>query len=209
MATPVVSGAIVKLSNEKIRKYHLARAPRDPPAAAHTTRLHAIRSLSLLSYFRTALFPSSLSFSFCRFHDDGRNNRGAFGRLPAVTGDGTAGSLVKWLEVSKGRDRGWEGGKNGQSFVRPIPARATESRENFRINEGILFEIILRHQRRKSAPPLTLSGKPASRSPERYLPFFIRPLGDAHVVLRDAFRAELRGRPSIIRRDRGIFAINM
>lgn len=42
---------------------------------------------------------------------------------------------------------------------------------------------------KKSAPPLKLSGKPASRSPERYLPFFIKPLGEARVVLRDAFRA--------------------
>lgn len=42
---------------------------------------------------------------------------------------------------------------------------------------------------KKSAPPLIFSGKPASRSPERYLPFFIRPLGDARVMLRDAFRA--------------------
>lgn len=31
MATPVISGAIVKLSNEKIRKYHLARAPTARP----------------------------------------------------------------------------------------------------------------------------------------------------------------------------------
>lgn len=89
-----------------------------------------------------------------------------------------------------------------------------ESRENFQINEGILFEIILRHQRRKSAPPLILSSKPASHFPRRYLPFFIRPLGDAHVVLRDAFRAAVSYAvgPRLYdgtTRDRGIFAINM
>lgn len=119
---------------------------------SHTTRLHAVRSLSLLSLSRRSL--SSLSVSFSHFQDDGWNNRGAFGRLPAVTGDGTAGSLVKWLEVSKGRDRGWKGGKNGQSFVRPILTRATESRENFQINEDILFQIMLRHQRRSRRRPL-------------------------------------------------------
>lgn len=42
---------------------------------------------------------------------------------------------------------------------------------------------------KKSTPSLMLSGKPASRSLERYLPFFIEPLDDARAVLRDAFRA--------------------
>lgn len=94
MATPVVSGAIVKLSNEKIRKYHLARAPR-PAAAASTDPPAFTRPLSfspVRAAAAAALFPSSLSFSRCRarFLDDGWNKRaGAFGRLPAVTGDGT------------------------------------------------------------------------------------------------------------------------
>lgn len=151
MATPVVSGAIVKLSNEKIRKYHLARAPR----AIHPPQPYNPPSRRPLSFSPPPF--ARLSFLFIRLIlplPRRRNNRGAFGRLPAVTGDGTAGSLVKWLEVSKGRDRGWEGGKNGQSFVRPIPARATESRENFQINEDILFQIMLRHQRRSRRRPL-------------------------------------------------------
>lgn len=74
MATPVLSGAIVKLSNEKIRKYHLARALCDPPAVRRRRRRRSRRrndsaftppsALFLSSPFRAALFPPSLSFSF-------------------------------------------------------------------------------------------------------------------------------------------------
>jgi len=68
MATPVVSGAIVKLSNEKIRKYHLARAPRDPPVAANPPSRRPLSFSPPLS--RRSFCPLYPSRSL-RFHDDG------------------------------------------------------------------------------------------------------------------------------------------
>jgi len=120
MATPAVPAAIVKLSNEKIRKYHLARALREIRPRSRPAPLRRPLSFSLLSHCSHSVLFLPLSPSPVRFLNDGWNNHEAFGRLPAVTGDGTTGRLAK--RFRKGAiGRGWRGGKNGQSFVQPLP----------------------------------------------------------------------------------------
>lgn len=168
MATPIISEAIVKLSNEKIRKYHLSRLLRNSTRLPQRPISFSPPSPPFTPLSFHPLYPSPSSV---RFHDDGWNNHEAFGRLPAVTRDGTVGRLVKWFEVSEegeGRDKGWEGGKNGQSFVRSVPALATKLRENFQINEDIPFEIMLRHQRRSLRRPLCSSATSFSLSRGSY-----------------------------------------
>lgn len=61
------------------------------------------------------------------------------------------------LEVPKGIVIvGEKGAKMGKVSFDPPRARATlEPRENFQTNEDILFEIMLRHQRRSLPPSLT------------------------------------------------------
>ena len=147
MATPgVVSGAIVKLSNEKIRKYHLDTPfsslpsfsfppfpifPSVPNLLSSSNfqisltflsfpHFLALSPFSLLSYLYLLFLSFPLFISFPPRLLDGRNNPGAFRRLPAVTGDGTTGRLVKWFELwRQGVSWGRWGGKMGKVSTDP------------------------------------------------------------------------------------------
>jgi len=200
MATPVVSGAIVKLSNEKIRKYHLARALQPPSPPLHQPSPYAFTpSVLFLLPFAATLFPPSLSSSiqpvFSTMAGTTVEPSGGYQRLPEMV------PLVDWRKVARGSDGGRhtggagrggggvrEGAKNGQSFVRSAVARALPSSENFQINEDIPFEITLRHQRRSPPPrrPRRLSTYPLRRG---VVTIFHKPVRRRDVTPRDAFSA--------------------
>ena len=150
MATGSLSGTIVKLSNEKIRKYHLASP------SSHPT-FHPCLILSFSSQSSLPYSTSNVSLSPCsrRWLEESRSSSS----LRAVNGGGcrrcsSTRRLGKVVRATEGTWRGARrspggggeraGAKMDKVSSNPLQPRHRGSPVNFQINEAIFFGITSR-----------------------------------------------------------------